>query len=106
MFYLANADAALAANDHDRAINLYSEAIVLMSSSDTICVWDTTITSRSMAKSAIGPNSSSDTIFASRSKRKSTISPDFPSGTIFANRNKVKSENVLWEDVLLDAEKV
>ncbi|KAG2361751.1 hypothetical protein BDR07DRAFT_1377024 [Suillus spraguei] len=96
MFYIANADAACATKDHNRAIDLYSMAIALISSSDTIIA----------RRSRIDSVSSIDTIFASRSRHKSVIGPNFPSGTIFANRSKAKSENGLWEDVLLDAEKV
>lgn len=96
MFYIANADAACATKDHNRAIDLYSMAIALISSSDTIIA----------RRGRIDSVSSIDTIFASRSRHKSVIGPNFPSGTIFANRSKAKSENGLWEDVLLDAEKV
>ncbi|KAG0697842.1 hypothetical protein DFH29DRAFT_1020728, partial [Suillus ampliporus] len=59
-FYLADGDAALAENDYDRAIELYSLAINLNPASDTI----------------------------------------------FANRSKARSEKMLWEDALLDAQKV
>ncbi|KAG0708661.1 hypothetical protein DFH29DRAFT_427152 [Suillus ampliporus] len=58
--YIANGDAALAASDYDKAIELYSAAIDL----------------------------------------------HFASDTIFANRSKARSEKMLWEDALLDAQKV
>ncbi|KAG1854595.1 hypothetical protein F4604DRAFT_1932654 [Suillus subluteus] len=56
----ASGDAALAAGDYDRAIELYSAAIDL----------------------------------------------DFATETVFANRSKAKSGKMLWDDALLDAEKV
>ncbi|KAG0703993.1 hypothetical protein DFH29DRAFT_404756 [Suillus ampliporus] len=56
----ANGDAALAARDYDRAINLYSAAI--------------------------------------------DLNP--VSNTVFANRSKAKLEKMLWEDALLDVQKV
>ncbi|KAG2143535.1 uncharacterized protein EDB93DRAFT_1251951 [Suillus bovinus] len=59
-FCTVNGDAALAANDYDRAIDLYSVVIDLYSASDTV----------------------------------------------FANRSKGKLEKMLWEDALLDAQKV
>jgi len=57
---IANGDAALAANDYDKAIGLYSAAIDLDPASDAL----------------------------------------------FAKRSKAKSEKRLWEEALLDAEKV
>ncbi|KAG0701142.1 hypothetical protein DFH29DRAFT_1080227 [Suillus ampliporus] len=60
MSYVVNGDAALTANNYDRAIELYSVAIDLNSATDTI----------------------------------------------FANCSKARSGKLLWEDALLDAQKV
>ncbi|KAG1747253.1 uncharacterized protein EDB91DRAFT_1345292 [Suillus paluster] len=57
---LANGDAALAASDYDRAIELYSVIIDL----------------------------------------------DFANDIIFANRSRAKSQKMLWDDAVLDAQKV
>jgi hypothetical protein len=56
----ASGDAALAAGNYDRAVELYSAAIDL----------------------------------------------DFATDTVFANRSKARSGKMLWNDALLDAEKV
>jgi len=104
----ASGDAALAANEYDRAIELYSAVIDLDFATDTIFANHIRAKSEQIADIV----ASGDAAHAANEYDRAielysaAIDLDSTTDTIFAKRSKAKSGKMLWDEALIDAHKV